>query len=745
LYEYGDLPINLPPVSNPSSSSKTVDFVKNSPTSHNIDIVTASHTSSSDDRSFVVSPTVYSGVSRITFSGQHNPQKVEHSSSVNLPGDLPSHGAHSVDINRTVTSAFSLHQKKSLIEGSASFFKSILPGAKSKKKEKSVLHEISEETFNPVTQVGDWSKENIQLQKFISSSPSLELQQYKNESAIISAHTPPVLISPRAQAISPISTEQPNKAEARQEVSIHSHTQIQEGDKEPEGRDAFQTPLTRRLQLSQVNTATSLAWDSGDLDHISADLDQSRKSEVFRVIRDESGHHQLVLPEGASVVIQGQRILSQRESEDRSEQSTQSEASAPPAEVPEDEKTSSNASEHTEGVREERATGIRHESTTSQDKSQEESESTNSEEIPILLEQVRSLINQTLPALRKTRKSLSSTFTPAPCDETTVAKTIQPPDKTPPQSKEEIQSTNPFGEKARLPDYVQPIAGFWNQPAPQYPYWFSENQQQPNIPPYSVRQQNPLYEEEDPAPRYSPPTETKTYGIWNTALNIVPHPIASATFSQQPAVLRLHLPNEEEAKQHTLPKSVPEEQKEEHRVESRLTSTLINDRTIPTSSWSPNVSAIDPVNTETSNVIKQSSNPFENQETHVSNWTPEVSSVTPESSEEVVHEPASMASSGPTVINLASTDIHPHPSNFSGNADENPEAWLNFLERYYAFKKMTDEAFTDSFSLYLRKVAQSPKSENQSFSQPKLEQLFSEINFTPPTRWSTFENKIRRK
>ena len=67
---------------------------------------------------------------------QHNPQKVEHSSSVNLPGDLPSHGAYSVDINRTVTSAFSLHQKKSLIEGSASFFKSILPGAKSKKKEK---------------------------------------------------------------------------------------------------------------------------------------------------------------------------------------------------------------------------------------------------------------------------------------------------------------------------------------------------------------------------------------------------------------------------------------------------------------------------------------------------------------------------------------------------------------------------------------------------------------------------------
>ena len=263
------------------------------------------------------------------------------------------------------------------------------------------------------------------------------------------------------------------------------------------------------------------------------------------------------------MVIQGQRILSPRESEDRPEQSTQSEASAPPAEVPEDEKTSSNASEHTEGVREER-TDISNESTTSQDKSHKESESTNSEEIPILLEQVRFLINQTLPALRKTRKSFSSTFTPATCDETTSAKTIQPPVKTPPQFKEVIQSTNPFGEKARLPDYVQPIVDFWNQPAPQYPYWFAEDQQQPSIPLYSVRQQNPLYEEEDPAPRYSPPTETKTYGICNTALNIVPHPIASATSSQQPAVLRLNLPNEEESKQLTSPKPVPEEQKEEH-------------------------------------------------------------------------------------------------------------------------------------------------------------------------------------
>ena len=276
LYEQGDLPINLPPVSNPSSSSKTFDCIKDSLTSKNIDIETASHIPSSDDRSFVVSPTIYSGVSRITSRGQHNPQKVEHSSSINLPGDSSTHDTRSVDINRAVTSAFSLHQKKSLVEGSANFFRNIPPGAKTKKKEKSVLHEISEETSNPATQVGDWSKESIHLQKFIPNSPILEIQQHTNESIPVSTYTSPILVSPRAQVTSPVLSGQLTE-KGRQRISFHSPTETQPRvNKEPEITDIFQTPVTTRILPSQANTATSLAWDSGDLEPIVDNPDRIR-------------------------------------------------------------------------------------------------------------------------------------------------------------------------------------------------------------------------------------------------------------------------------------------------------------------------------------------------------------------------------------------------------------------------------------------------------------------------------------
>ena len=55
---------------------------------------------------------------------------------------------------------------------------------------------------------------------------------------------------------------------------------------------------------------------------------------------------------------------------------------------------------------------------------------------------------------------------------------------------------------------------------------------------------------------------------------------------------------------------------------------------------------------------------------------------------------------GRTIINIPA-EIHPHSENFTGTAGENPEEWLNFLERYNKYKKLSDQAFLDTFSLYL--------------------------------------------
>ena len=56
---------------------------------------------------------------------------------------------------------------------------------------------------------------------------------------------------------------------------------------------------------------------------------------------------------------------------------------------------------------------------------------------------------------------------------------------------------------------------------------------------------------------------------------------------------------------------------------------------------------------------------------------------------------------GRTIINIPA-EIRPHPENFTGTAGENPEEWLNFLERYNKYKKLSDQAFLDTFSLYLK-------------------------------------------
>ena len=49
-----------------------------------------------------------------------------------------------------------------------------------------------------------------------------------------------------------------------------------------------------------------------------------------------------------------------------------------------------------------------------------------------------------------------------------------------------------------------------------------------------------------------------------------------------------------------------------------------------------------------------------------------------------------MAAAKRVVISMP-TDIHPHPENFSGLITENPESWLNFLERYNKYKRLSEQ------------------------------------------------------
>ena len=65
---------------------------------------------------------------------------------------------------------------------------------------------------------------------------------------------------------------------------------------------------------------------------------------------------------------------------------------------------------------------------------------------------------------------------------------------------------------------------------------------------------------------------------------------------------------------------------------------------------------------------------------------------------------AAMAVTNRTIINMPH-DVHPHPSDFAGTAAEDPESWLNFLQRYCKCKRMTDEMFTENFGLYLKHMA----------------------------------------
>ena len=65
------------------------------------------------------------------------------------------------------------------------------------------------------------------------------------------------------------------------------------------------------------------------------------------------------------MIIQGQGTLSPRKSEEQPEQQVQSEASAPPAEAPEEDKSSSNVWEHTEEAFDKRPTDVGHETSTS--------------------------------------------------------------------------------------------------------------------------------------------------------------------------------------------------------------------------------------------------------------------------------------------------------------------------------------------------------------------------------------------
>ena len=51
------------------------------------------------------------------------------------------------------------------------------------------------------------------------------------------------------------------------------------------------------------------------------------------------------------------------------------------------------------------------------------------------------------------------------------------------------------------------------------------------------------------------------------------------------------------------------------------------------------------------------------------------------------------------------SDIHPHPETFSGLVTENPESWLNFLERYNKYKRLSEQEWVDTFGLYLKHSA----------------------------------------
>ena len=53
---------------------------------------------------------------------------------------------------------------------------------------------------------------------------------------------------------------------------------------------------------------------------------------------------------------------------------------------------------------------------------------------------------------------------------------------------------------------------------------------------------------------------------------------------------------------------------------------------------------------------------------------------------------------------MSSRDFIPKPESFSGANGQDPEAWLNFLERYHKCKQLPDEMFTSTFALYMKEI-----------------------------------------